>query len=288
MASSFLHCSALVLFTAAIVFAQPEHKPIRRGYADSIFSLNSQHIEGFILWASRVDSAKHLNVREAIWRARGDSTVLPPLFGQLEQTRTTDVGKSLIILGIIGELKNPLSMKRLESIINEPLPNGDDTNPRLLRQRETVEILQSKAVEALAYLQTPASDTLVIRVIKNHPSKAVRSMAIDSYLYNRGDTEAAKAQLRMDLESKEETKHLVPLVDRVRRTEAIDPETFRKGIENFYARHPEQLAQQSVAVAISEADSFRSNFLWLSFILFIVMLITIFLIYFILKKYKLR
>ncbi|MCI0690845.1 hypothetical protein L0337_02440 [candidate division KSB1 bacterium] len=242
--------------------------------------LTATTIPSFIEVASRSDSAVHLKIREKIDNARQDSTLLPPLFDEFDKARANDFGKSLIILGIIGELKNPQATGRLLALINEQLPPEKDAGHGALSQREVIEMLQSKAVEGLAYLRTRTSDSLTLSIIQKHPSVAVRATAIDAYLYNHGDSLEAKQRLRTRVRPEDR-----PFLDRVRRTSAISREDFDKGLSRFYQLHPEAVAPEP---QIPPRDTgalrgYQKILFWLPVILlviFVLALVVIFIIIF--------
>ena len=99
------------------------------------------------------------------------------------------------------------------------------------------EILQAKAVESVAYLNTPEADAMTMRAIREHPSPVVRAAAIDAYLFNHGDTEAAKQELRAIAQ-----KDDAILVDRVRKSADLNRESFNEGLARFYELHPNAVA----------------------------------------------
>lgn len=200
-------------------------------------SLSGETIDQFIAWAGRSDSTGYLKVREEILKAREDSTVLAPLFDRMEKTGTNDIGTSLIILGILGELKNPQLIGRLENFVWEPLPAEEKVGHGGLSKRDLVEMLESKAIECLAYVRTETSDKATLRVIREHASVAVRSAAIDAYLYNHEDSVEVKEWLRGIVQKQD-----LPFLDRVRRMSSGDREAFNEGLIRFYKLHPDMIA----------------------------------------------
>jgi hypothetical protein len=233
-------CRVLMLLMLCAFLLQPPRLAKGQRQSDSRsqpISLTLKTLEQFVRWADDSDAAAYWLVREEILKARGDSAVLAPLFAQFENNRTQDLGLSLVILCIIGELKNPHALERLAQIIHAPLPRDEEAGHGLLSRRDGAAMLQAQAAENLAYLQTPAADSLTLSVIKSHPAAAVRSAAIDAYLYNHGDSAAAKERLRPLLSQQE-----LSFLDRVRYTSESDVESFEKGLERFYKLHAETLA----------------------------------------------
>jgi len=197
-------------------------------------TLSVNTVDQFIAWANRSNTTDRLRVRDEIVKAREDSKVLAPLFERLEQAGKNDMGTSLIILGIIGELKNPASIGDLEKFIWQPLPDEQIVGHGALGDRDLLEMLQSKAVEGMAYLQTEEADRMTLRVISEHPSGAVRSAAIDAYLFNHEDSNQAKEELIRIVQGGD-----VLFLDRVRRVRSGNREKFNEGLVRFYQLHPE-------------------------------------------------
>ena len=60
-------------------------------------------------------------------------------------------------------------------------------------------MIRVKAVHGLAYLRTDESDEAIIDIMRYHESIAIRITAIDSYMWNNGDSEVAAQQLYIAL-----------------------------------------------------------------------------------------
>ena len=201
-------------------------------------ALTPESVKEFVLWASGSGLDEQEKVREAIQKAAHDDVVLKLLFQEYDSVEINDVGYSLIVLSIIGELKNPTSIPQLVAIINQELPAIDSAVHSGLSNRDYAEILASKAVECLAYLRTPEANQLTLKVIAEHNSSAVRSAAIDAYLFNNGDSREAKDRLRKIV--KEEDK---PLIDRVRFKRTGDAASFNAELNRFYELNPKEVAE---------------------------------------------
>lgn len=197
-------------------------------------------VDSFINWANRSTAASYLKGQQEIIKARNDTTVLRLLFERLARTRTNDLGTSLITLGIIGEMKNPQATESLYGITQQKSPARVRIIDESLSQRDMLDMLKSKAVQGLAYMQTAQADTLVLRVIQQDSSRSVRATAIEAFLFNHGDSPEAKAQLRPYVKPED-----TPFLDRVRKTTSVTAEEFDAGIERFYALHPEQVPPDS-------------------------------------------
>jgi hypothetical protein len=128
-------------------------------------------------------------------------------------------------------------LNQLDRLIWEKAPEPDSLGAEGLSAVDLLEMLQSKAVECEAFVRSPRADSLVLHVIRSHPSEAVRAAAIDAYLFNHGDTPATKEQLRRILSGDDR-----PAVDKVRRADARSPAAFDSSLTRFYRLHPDQVA----------------------------------------------
>ena len=78
--------------------------------------------------------------------------------------------------------------------------------------------MQARAVEMLSFLGTPESTWETLRVVMSHPSSVVRVAAIDAHLFNNGDADEAKNELREIVDSDD-----LPYVDMTRWGRASRP-----------------------------------------------------------------
>ena len=117
-----------------------------------------------------------------------------------------DVGRHRVILSTLGELRNERALRRLEEFIwyeGELTPRGPQPQERRACMFESsgTKLLQSRAAEMLSYLATEAAAKATIRVARDHPKLAVRAAAIDSHLFNHGDSPEVADQLRIVVRS---------------------------------------------------------------------------------------
>lgn len=208
-------------------------KPIKKAV------LTETTVDQFISWASRSDARSYLEVREEINRARGDDAVLAPLFERYEKVSEKDLDMSLIILGIIGELKNPKSIEMLEKVIWQKLPEHEKIYDGRLTRRDVLEMQQSKAVEGLAYIGTELSHGKTLSVAAKHTSVSVRGAAIDAYLYNNNDSSNARSKLASVVRPEDKI-----LIDRVRKTKTMKVEDFNSQLADFYKQYPKAVAPE--------------------------------------------
>jgi len=104
------------------------------------------------------------------------------------------IEQRLVVLGILGEMKRPDAVAQLREVIWAPLPPAD-SQAELLTERDFEEMVQAKAVQGLAYLETPQADAAVREVIERHEALHVRVSAIDAYMWNHGDSPKTAAEL---------------------------------------------------------------------------------------------
>lgn len=202
-------------------------------------ALSASSVDAFLAFAGRSGSAQRERVREMIAAARRERGVVDGLFERFERDRDADFGAALLTLSVIGELRSPDALDRLERLVWEELPEVGEVGHGSLGRRDLVEMFQSKAAEAIAYMATEESDARVLRVIREHQSAAVRSAAVDAFLFNHGDSEQARRQVSEVLRQED-----AAFVDRVRHARSMGREDFNAGLTRFYALHREEVAPE--------------------------------------------
>jgi len=104
----------------------------------------------------------------------------------------------MMTIGLIGQLQRTDAMPFFDRIIWNSLwlrqPIAEGPVPR-----ELIEMIRVKAVHGLAYLRTDESDGAIIDVMQFHDSFSIRITAIDSYMWNKRDSEEAAQQLYIAL-----------------------------------------------------------------------------------------
>ena len=126
----------------------------------------------------------------------------------------------LLTIGMVGELKRAESIPFLRELISAPLPAKDSNAAERLSQRELEEMIQAKAVQALAYLATKEADAAVKDVMLKHESVHVRQTAVDAYMFNHKDSPEVAKELYAIL-----PQELHPYVERPRFHAGMDPKT---------------------------------------------------------------
>lgn len=203
------------------------------GYAP----LSEQSIDSFIAWASASGEADRERVRNEISKGAGNPAISDALFKRYDAVTITDLSYSLVVLSILGELKQPQNLGRFEKIIWQPVPLRKNDFNEGLDSTDAIEMLASKATECVAWLKTPGSDSALLRIIRDHNSKPVRSAAIDAFLYSRNDSEEARKYLQRFVRKED-----IPLLYRVRYTSDQKDNSFNNGMEAFYKQFPGEVA----------------------------------------------
>lgn len=202
-------------------------------------ALTPASTQDFINWASGSDLSERERIREEISKASKNEQVLSELINEFEKVDTADVGYSLIVLSIIGEMQNPKALPFFEKVATRELPRQTEEFHSGLTKRDVSEMLSSKAAECAAYLKSPESDRVLLNIISQHPSETVRSSAIDAYLYNKEDSEEAKRSLLQYVKEID-----LKYIDRTRFTRDSKEESFDSMLAEFYEKHPKEIAPE--------------------------------------------
>jgi hypothetical protein len=152
------------------------------------------------------------------------------LIAHYEKLPSGDHGQRLTTLQLIGELQRPDTQPFLHKTIWAPLPNRPPEDEELT-ERDYEEMMRVKAVHGLAYLRTPDADKAVLEIMQRHESTAVRIAAIDSYMWNKGDSESAGQGLYRRL-----PEDLHKFVQRPRFHRGMDPDIFKAQLQAWQKR----------------------------------------------------
>jgi hypothetical protein len=137
-------------------------------------------------------------IREAISAISEKSAVAAVLDEQLLKLPCLDTSRHLLLLSTIGELGQESSIAVLERFTwlrdEEVLPSAHIATAEC--DFSATGMLQARAAEMLVWVLKGKQDDLVLRMIRDHPQRVVRAAAIDSYLFQRGDTPGAIDFLR--------------------------------------------------------------------------------------------
>ncbi|MFE9373261.1 hypothetical protein ACFYM2_26325 [Streptomyces sp. NPDC006711] len=204
-------------------------------------TLSSGNINEFLEWAAQVPHGEAGNVRRQISRAR-DEALTESLLMALDEQPVPDLGRHLILLSTIGELRDARAVPRLEAFVWSrarlfPQPNeaggvSEDDGHSVLNFQA---LLQARAAEMLSYLATDEARRATLRIAADHPERAVRAAAIDAHLYNHGDTAEAVQEVLSVIRAED-----VKLVGLPRLTADMDAAEFDRNVNAFYERYPEE------------------------------------------------
>lgn len=188
----------------------------------------------FVDWAGKSMVNEQEDARDVINQASQNDGVAQALIDEVEATQKTDHGRALLVLAILGEMKNPIGTAFLRDFAVRPLPESGTLVDGEIVEQSAQAILQAKAVDGLAYLRTEAGDEAVLQIIAEHPARIVRAEAINAFLWNHDDSADAR-QLLIEFVREEEAV----LIDRVRRGSGKDAESFNAELSAFLEHHPE-------------------------------------------------
>lgn len=193
----------------------------------------------FIMWAASVPIS-HLDViRQRISKCHGDDKIVDWLLDELWKLPVMDVSRHGVILSILGELRNERAQDSLEKFIwyerelTTSAPHSEDRRPCMFESSGT-ELLQSRAVEMLSYLATKGAAKATLKIARSHPKLAVRAAAIDSHMFNHGDSREVAVELRKVVRASDRA-----LVGLPRKVRGGDVKEFERAVFDWYERNPE-------------------------------------------------
>lgn len=105
------------------------------------------------------------------------------------------------ILGLLGELQREDAFEFFRGVAWTELPPRSEGPVHGLTDRDFAKILQRKAVQGMAFIRDGDGEIVeqvedeLVELMLSHPARTVRIAAIDSYMWNRGDTPAAAKAL---------------------------------------------------------------------------------------------
>jgi hypothetical protein len=191
-------------------------------------------VENFIKWAGQSVVQEREDGRKAIQAARDNKEIAAALCEQVFAAQSKDNSRSLLILAIIGELRNPEGEECLRRFVSQPLPTRGTLVEGQIIEQVALATLQAKAIEGLAYVGTESGNAEVLKAVSEHPSIIVRAAAINAYLWNHQDSAEARATLQRYVRKGEEI-----YLDRVRREANDTARTFNPKMEAYLKQHPE-------------------------------------------------
>jgi len=192
-------------------------------------------VAAFIDWAGASLPEEHEDGRKALAAARGNKDVVKAFADEITKAQRTDHSRALLALALLGEMRSPDAEQFLRDFVNQPFPTeGHKTTEGEIIEQTALGTLQAKAIDGLAYLQSPGANEEVLTQVSKHPSIIVRSEAISAYLWNQKDKEAARRTLLQRVLKGEER-----YIDQITRVEGERAESFNPKLEAYLRAHPE-------------------------------------------------
>ena len=145
-----------------------------------------------------------VDIYDAIRRIRKNAAAVTAFESAYEVAQEGSIDRRLLVLQIIGEMRQPNSLQFLRGVAWKPLPPKQE-GAELTSRREYEEMIEAAAVEAIAYIRDAKDDpseqavSETLAVAAGHESHAVRLAAIDAYVWNYGDDAAHLGELRRRL-----------------------------------------------------------------------------------------
>jgi hypothetical protein len=192
-----------------------------------------EDVPAFISWAGASTADQRALAREIIASASKQDPIAKALIEQFGQAVYKDHSRALLILSILGEMRNPVGGEFLVDLIYWPLPETGTIAEGEIVERSSLEMLQAKAVDGVAYLGTFEADEKVLNIVAQHPSRTVRAEAIAAYLWNHGHSPDARQALSLYVREDEKI-----FLDRVSR-DGDDAKQFDAKLKAFLKAHPE-------------------------------------------------
>jgi len=216
----------------------------------------TQNLSAFLERISLSSPAEHEKIRALIEQAGGNFEIANALADTVFANRTVDFTRTLTALSVLGELRNPASEAALIKFLALPLPTTGHVSEGDIVERATLEQLQMKAIQGLAYAKTATAEKEVLRHASANPSRVLRAEAIEAYLYNHAYSEKARKTLAETIRPADsiylDRPHLLPT------TVARD---FNAQLAHFVALHPElkppapmHMLQAEIAPALVAGD----------------------------------
>ena len=195
----------------------------------------SRAVAAFIDWAGASLPEEHEDGRKALEAARGNKDVVKAFADEITKAQQTDHSRALLALALLGELRSPDAEQFLREFVNQPFPTeGHKTTEGEIIEQTALGTLQAKAIDGLAYLNSPGANEEVLTQVSKHPSIIVRSEAISAYLWNQKDKEAARRTLLQRVLKGEER-----YIDQITRVEGERAGSFNPKLEAYLKAHPE-------------------------------------------------
>jgi hypothetical protein len=203
--------------------------------------LSPETIEEFLIWVGGAPGSAMDVIRNAIDSADRSHDMLAGLVDNLLRLPVADISRHFVLLHVIGEVRD----RRLAEALERFVWLSDDEVYRPSGPIGPCDfpdggVLQSAAAEMLAWTLDQEDEGRVLEIAQDHPDVSVRAAAISAYLFNRGDSEAARTELRTLLRPEDRVR-----VDVARYAVERDEETFNDAVAAFLEAHPDEYPRES-------------------------------------------
>jgi hypothetical protein len=210
----------------------------------------SESVPKFIDWASRSGSGQRESVRKEIAATRGNAEVALELCRETLDAQSVDHSRTLILLSVVGEMRNPDGEKCLTRFIHQPFPTEGTAIAGEIVEQTSLGTLQAKAVDGLAYAGTETADREVLWAAGAHPSRIVRAEAINAYLWNRKDSQSARSALLKVVRPDERD-----FLDRPRHEPGMTSAQFNERLAAYAQKHPAPKPDMRAVRKLSPAEA---------------------------------
>ncbi len=105
------------------------------------------------------------------------------------------------MLAIVGQMRSDKNLQFLEQIVWAPLPAHSERADQAdgLSERRQEEVVRMKAIHGIGFLRSPEAYSALRKIMMEHESAFLRTIAIDTYLWNQQDSPKIAAELRQVL-----------------------------------------------------------------------------------------
>jgi hypothetical protein len=156
--------------------------------------------------------------------------IVASFVGYYERLPKANHGQRMTVLSFLGELQRRDAMPFLHQKVWTTLPRRERGKEGLTR-RDFEEMVIVKAVHGIGYLRTAEADKALIEVMRRHESRAVKISAIDTYMWNHGDTSNAAQELFGILD-----RELHRFVERPRFYRGMDRQRFNEQLKAWRSK----------------------------------------------------
>jgi hypothetical protein len=188
----------------------------------------------YVDWAAMSGLDQADEVRRTLAALKGDAPTARAFCDEAMKSREVDVGRALVALSLLGELRSPAGEACLGKLLQEKLPERGTVVDGEVQEAVALSLLQAKAVAGLAYLGTATANKLVLNAAARHPSRTVRAEAIAALLWNSKESAEARQQLERVVLPEEKI-----FLDRPVRRAGEQGAEFNRRLEAFLKAHPE-------------------------------------------------